>query len=162
MDEYPNSRILEFISGIIYFLSRTVYGKLVSLGGSKQYGIRIQNDDGSIEEKIRLRGITLNWKTYKIMSGTENKTTAFSDKELSSLAYEAFKKKVLEWASINDHENDDKNQEDNHFIFDYAQIRPQRTGGVLTKNISKIYRPILPKGVICNNFNVRHFGFKGN
>lgn len=101
------------------------------------------------------------------MAGGKDKTGEcdLNDNQITSLAYESFKQKVLQWSSFsyNECENigDSGLLEDSEdFIFEYQQIRPQRLGGVQTKKLDKIYRPILPKGIIGPNFEVLHFGYK--
>ena len=92
------------------------------------------------------------------------KSAPLGEEELVSHAYGGFKKRVLQFANFNDDGGEDNNNDEDaaeeDFLFEYDQLRPQRLGGVNTKKVTKIYRPIVPKGVVSKEFNVRHFGYK--
>lgn len=124
----------------------------------------IQKADGTNEQKLRLRGVTLDWQTYQKLAAYNNTTQnqPIDEKELASSAYEGFKRRVLQFTTFSDKNVNGSTEDDpaEDFLFEYKQLRPMRIGGVHTKHVTKIYRPIVPKGVIIKDFTVVHFGHK--
>ena len=126
----------------------------------------IAKRDGRIEQKLRLRGITLDFNTYQKLAAYDSadQSHPVAEEELVSRAYGGFKKRVLQFARFNEDGNEGNNSDEDEaeedFLFEYDQLRPLRHGGVNTKRVTKIYRPIVPKGVVSKEFNVRHFGYK--
>ena len=126
----------------------------------------IEKTNGSVEQKLRLRGITLDYNTYQKLAAYDqlDQSSPAAEEELVSNAYNGFKKRVLQFAKFKDDDdegtNSDENEAKEDFLFEYDQLRPLRLGGVNTKKVTKIYRPIVPKGVVSKEYNVRHFGYK--
>ena len=126
----------------------------------------IEKTNGRVEQKLRLRGITLDYNTYQKLAAYDQtaQSSQIAEEELVSHAYGGFKKRVLQFAKFHDDgdegNNSDEDEAEEDFLFEYDQLRPQRLGGVNTKKVTKIYRPIVPKGVVSKDFNVRHFGYK--
>ena len=126
----------------------------------------IEKSNGSVDQKLRLRGITLDYNTYQKLAAYDDdaQNEVVKEEALVSSAYKGFKKRVLQFAHFkNDGEENNSGDEDEaeeDFLFEYNQLRPLRHGGVNTRKVTKIYRPIVPKGVVSKEFNVRHFGYK--
>ena len=126
----------------------------------------IEKPNGRLEQKLRLRGITLDYNTYQKLAAydQEAQSEPLGEEELVSNAYNGFKKRVLQFAKFKDDgdegNNNDEDEAEEDFLFEYDQLRPLRLGGVNTKRVTKIYRPIVPKGVVSKEYNVRHFGYK--
>ena len=126
----------------------------------------IEKPNGRLEQKLRLRGITLDYNTYQKLAAYDQaaQNEPHGEEELVSNAYNGFKKRVLQFAKFkvygNEGNNNDEDETEEDFLFEYDQLRPLRLGGVNTKRVTKIYRPIVPKGVVSKEYNVRHFGYK--
>ena len=126
----------------------------------------IEKGNGCVDQKLRLRGITLDYNTYQKLAAYDDgaQNHVVKEEELVSSAYNGFKKRVLQFAKFKDNgyenNNSDEDEAEENFLFEYDQLRPLRHGGVNTKKVTKIYRPIVPKGVVSKEFNVRHFGYK--
>ena len=119
----------------------------------------IEKTNGSVEQKLRLRGITLDHNTYQKLAAYDNaaQNQQSNEQDLVSHAYGGFKKRVLQFAKFHDDGDEgsisDEDEAEEDFLFEYNQLRPQRLGGVNTKKVTKIYRPIVPKGVVSKEFN---------
>uniref|UniRef100_A0A914QJN6 DNA-directed DNA polymerase n=1 Tax=Panagrolaimus davidi TaxID=227884 RepID=A0A914QJN6_9BILA len=99
-------------------------------GGCKQYGLKIINPNtGEIEYILKIRGISL---------------TAEVARELH---YEKFSEMVKDYG------NNEK------LNVPVTRIVPHRTGHVYTMELTKVYRAIFQKGIICDNYEIIPFGF---
>jgi hypothetical protein len=115
-DEKPDYQILEFCSC-----------------GPKNYALMLQNNiSGEIIYEMKIRGLTLDYSTCKI------------------LQYNTFKEQCLNFG-----------KDDHPYIYiDYANvIRPcVRTGNVHTQPLRKLFRPVIRKGIVDENYKVIQFG----
>ena len=128
---------------------------ILNSGGCKQYGLKIQDRFGNIAYQLKLRGLTLDWEAFKSLARFDKTDEEISESTLQNAAYNEFKRMVLNLASFDEEESDiDACQ------MSYAQIRAQRMGGVHTVHTTKIYRPIIPKGVLIKNNFIVPFGYK--
>lgn len=104
-------------------------------GGAKQYGIKLRKigTQDQFDYVLKLRGITLDHRTSR------------------QLNYETFKSKVLAFA---------RGEDATPIKVTYPNFfRPNiRTGTVTTGPMTKIYKPVLSKGILGPDFRVRSFG----
>ena len=113
-DECEGRRITEFVSA-----------------GCKNYAMKIEKADGEFEYMLKIRGITLDFNTCKILS------------------YDTFKSKVLNYCI----DNEPITVKYDNFL------RPDiKTGSVYTVPMEKIYRPVICKGIVNEKYEVVNFG----
>lgn len=120
-DEYPEHRIVEFVSG-----------------GCKNYALKLVRkcrdpaEEEEYEYAMKIRGITLDYNTCQL------------------LQYETYKCKCIAFGT----------GEEPPITINYPSIlRPDlKTGSIFTIAMSKIFRPIISKGIVDAHFNVLHFG----
>ena len=92
----------------------------------------IEKTDGRVEQKLRLRGITLDYNTYQKLAAYDQatKSAPLVEEELVSHAYGGFKKRVLQFANFNDdggeNNSGDEGEAEEDFLFEYNQLRPLR------------------------------------
>ena len=115
-DEYPKHTITEYYSG-----------------GAKHYALQLKsNVDGKVSHLLKLRGITLNYRTKK------------------SITFQKFKQQVLQYGQI-----------DPIFV-DVSRFELSKTGTIHTIYGKKQYRAINQKGIITETYEIVPFGFRGN
>lgn len=112
--------------------------------GSKQYGLRLKklglNADQDEKELqfeyiLKLRGFSLDYQSSLILN------------------YESFKQQVIEYAQ--------GNRGKPIGVTNPNFIRPDiRTGSVTSSRMTKYYKPVLSKGILGSDFQVRCFGDK--
>jgi hypothetical protein len=115
-DEKADFEILEFISC-----------------GPKNYALALKNlKTGELTHEMKVRGITLDWKTCQ------------------QLHYEHFKKICLSFGA------DDQQQ---IYINYDGVLRPDvKTGNVYTVPLKKVFRPVVRKGIVNDNYQILDFG----
>ena len=100
-------------------------------GGPKQYCLKmVSREDQSVKYTLKLRGITLDYKTSKAIS------------------YETFKQQVLNYGQI-----------DPIFV-DVTRFELSRNGNIHTVFGQKKYRSVSGKGIIDERWDVLPFGYE--
>jgi hypothetical protein len=113
-------------------------------GGCKAYSLRMLHKETGEESSIlRVRGITL--------------TGDVSEK----LHFTTFKESVLNFANPSHEETMEVDVPNNFTITTYNPnfLQPNiKKGTIISKPLTKIYRPIVTKGIVCRNMTIKDFG----
>lgn len=104
--------------------------------GCKNYGLMLKNKNtGIIEYDIKIKGFTLDEQTCQ------------------KLHYDEIKKQITNWGT--------DNPSDPISIIYPTFIRPNIVKGkIFTTSQTKIYQPVITKGIVNNDFKVLEFGFR--
>jgi hypothetical protein len=104
-------------------------------GGPKNYALKMRNNKtNELLYEMKIRGLTLDFATCQ------------------KLQYETFRRKILNFG------NDDEPLLSVHYE---GVLRPDdKTGNVYTTPMTKIFRPVIRKGIVDDEYQIRDFGHK--